>query len=105
MAAMTEETSKFMKNMLLNRLQCSICTEILSKPLVLNCGHTFCQKCLEKWIEQKGKKSDCPNCRNRILFSTPNQVLYGIIEEFSKEILLNDLKNEKTELPKFFDKI
>ena len=44
-----------MKNMLLNRLQCSICSEILSKPLVINCGHTFCKYCLDKWIEEKGK--------------------------------------------------
>ena len=95
MANITEVTlNDSFKNMFFNRLQCSICQEMLSKPLVINCGHSFCQKCLDQWIEQKGKNSNCPNCRSRILFSTPNQVLYGLIEEFSK---LTNSKNEVIE--------
>ena len=82
MAGISQYTKDCLKDMIQNRLQCSICTEILTKPLVINCGHTFCKKCLDRWIEQKGKNSNCPNCRSRILFSTPNQVLYGLIEEF-----------------------
>ena len=102
MAALNEETcTVHLKNMILNRLQCTICTEILTKPLVINCGHSFCKKCLDPWIEQKGKRANCPICRSAILFSTPNQILYGLIEEFS---LLTDSKNEaiknvSTELP------
>lgn len=56
---------------LLRRLQeevtCPICLELLTEPLSLDCGHSFCQACIttktkESMISQGGESS-CPVCR------------------------------------------
>uniref|UniRef100_A0A8C6CYG4 TRIM5 alpha n=1 Tax=Moschus moschiferus TaxID=68415 RepID=A0A8C6CYG4_MOSMO len=46
---------------------CPICLELLTEPLSLDCGHTFCQACItvnnkESIIGQEGKRN-CPVCR------------------------------------------
>ena len=46
---------------------CPICLELLTEPLSLDCGHSFCQACItannkESLIGQEGKRS-CPVCR------------------------------------------
>ncbi|KAJ1981514.1 E3 ubiquitin ligase [Dimargaris xerosporica] len=42
---------------------CAICTELLSEPHTLECGHSFCQDCLQTWFETK---KECPTCREQI---------------------------------------
>ncbi|CAM9407273.1 unnamed protein product [Rangifer tarandus platyrhynchus] len=46
---------------------CPVCLELLTEPLSLDCGHTFCQACItvnnkESIIGQEGNRS-CPVCR------------------------------------------
>ncbi|KAI2558389.1 TRIM5 isoform 4, partial [Pan troglodytes] len=45
---------------------CPICLELLTQPLSLDCGHSFCQACLtanhKKSMLDKGESS-CPVCR------------------------------------------
>ncbi|KAK1318336.1 E3 ubiquitin-protein ligase ORTHRUS 2 [Acorus calamus] len=41
--------------------RCSICIEILDRPVTTPCGHNFCLKCFEKWIKQGGHS--CAKCR------------------------------------------
>ena len=65
---------------ILKHLDCSICNDIFENPFVINCGHTFCEKCINKWREEK---DDCPLCRSDIILTSSNQVLIGIIEEYS----------------------
>lgn len=48
-------------------LICNICTEVLIKPTVLDCSHTFCEHCILQW---KKKKGQCPVCRNHIKSQT-----------------------------------
>ena len=87
-----------LKNIILNRLQCSICTEIFQKPLMVNCGHTFCKNCIVKWIERNKKSSKCPLCRSPILLSSPNQALLELIEELNDNSFLpNYSKKESTQ--------
>lgn len=45
-------------------LNCSVCMQLLERPVTTPCGHNFCLKCFEKWIGQ-GKRT-CANCRNEI---------------------------------------
>ena len=33
-----------------NQLQCTICSEVYVVATVINCGHTFCEECIEVWI-------------------------------------------------------
>jgi len=51
---------------------CSICLEenIEEQLSTTNCSHTFCNKCLEDWLN-KGKYS-CPLCRSDIKTFTTN---------------------------------
>mmetsp|Transcript_16693 Transcript_16693/g.18903 ORF Transcript_16693/g.18903 Transcript_16693/m.18903 type:complete len:527 (-) Transcript_16693:2752-4332(-) len=43
-----------------NEMTCSICTELFVRPTILSCGHTFCRKCISKWLRSSLK---CPLCR------------------------------------------
>ena len=31
--------------------ECSICLDIMVSPVILSCGHTFCQSCVEPWLD------------------------------------------------------
>ncbi|XP_043943021.1 uncharacterized protein LOC122814512 [Protopterus annectens] len=48
-------------------LNCSICLSIYTDPVTLDCGHNFCQKCLENLLEiqteTNGDCFSCPECR------------------------------------------
>lgn len=39
---------------------CPICTETLDCPIVLSCGHRFCEGCVYRWYETS---CECPVCR------------------------------------------
>ncbi|GIY29987.1 hypothetical protein CDAR_106481 [Caerostris darwini] len=39
---------------------CTICYEVMIKPMTLNCSHCFCEHCLLIW---KKKQNTCPVCR------------------------------------------
>ncbi|XP_066550722.1 zinc-binding protein A33 [Amia ocellicauda] len=41
---------------LVAELQCSICKDIFTEPVTVDCGHIFCQECLtQKWEGQKSR--------------------------------------------------
>jgi len=57
---------------------CSICLadididnrNNLKKFVFLDCGHTHCRKCIQKWVKTKvtsGSTPDCPTCRIQIV--------------------------------------
>lgn len=45
---------------------CELCFETYNaeerKPLVLNCGHTYCKECINKIMKSNPKL--CPTCKN-----------------------------------------
>ena len=45
-------------------ISCSICLSQFVKPVSLQCGHSFCQLCILKFLVQYPKK--CPLCRTAI---------------------------------------
>ena len=47
---------------------CGICVDIMTVPVALECGHTFCYPCIGKWLAQK---YSCPTCRLQ-LFDPPH---------------------------------
>ena len=45
-----------------NHLQCTVCTNLISEPRVMRCGHAFCLKCIDKWFKET-MFTTCPSCR------------------------------------------
>ena len=48
----------------LSNKTCSICMDLLDKPIILKCTHSFCGLCIFNCI--KNNKSNCPECRANI---------------------------------------
>ncbi|XP_070547632.1 tripartite motif-containing protein 2-like [Ptychodera flava] len=67
MASNVSEVKRQMKDGLLS---CAICSEVYKTPKVLPCLHSFCECCLERWLEKNDGKLTCPNCRLRCLLPT-----------------------------------
>ena len=65
-ASSTDRNTVGMQRNSLERLKCihpfscPICDFVLSEPVTLLCGHTYCKKCLVKW-----KPNNCKVCKKR----------------------------------------
>lgn len=66
---------------------CSICLQLMTEPMNIDCGHSFCRLCLMKILENKipvmfGGGSHCPLCK--VIFRReslrPNKQLENLIE-------------------------
>uniref|UniRef100_A0A671VYW3 RING-type domain-containing protein n=1 Tax=Sparus aurata TaxID=8175 RepID=A0A671VYW3_SPAAU len=55
-------------------LLCSLCREIFKEPVLLTCGHSFCNACLQKWWRQK-TTFECPFCKKWSSHRNPPQNL------------------------------
>ncbi|XP_054436546.1 tripartite motif-containing protein 5-like [Pteronotus mesoamericanus] len=92
--------------MLLNikeEVTCPICLELLTEPLSLDCGHTFCQACIiashkESTVSKEGQSS-CPVCRSSYQPGNlrPNRHVANIMDTF-REVKLNPEEEQKTDL-------
>ena len=49
-----------------NNFECTICLDTAKEPVLTKCGHMFCWPCIYNWIDSKGGKAKCPNCKNEI---------------------------------------
>lgn len=87
-------------------LRCSICLELFSDPVMLECGHNYCHGCITRfWAEIPiNHKEDmppplptCPECRREIPGGkyTPNRVL-GQLACKAQESLLVQAGDEET---------
>ena len=88
-----------LKDFLDGQLQCSICNEIYVFPTSINCGHSYCEDCIEGW-RKKQANATCPICRADVVMLSPNQVLDGFIEKFIDNFFPEDAKNQRAELVK-----
>lgn len=53
------------------KITCSVCltdNKKFSKTTykLVDCGHTFCVKCISTWCFEKGEESTCPTCRQKV---------------------------------------
>ncbi|XP_006767986.2 PREDICTED: tripartite motif-containing protein 5 [Myotis davidii] len=81
---------------------CPICLELLTEPMSLDCGHTFCQACItahnrESMICQR--ESSCPVCRSTYQPENmrPNRHVANIVEAL-REVKLSPQEEQKTDL-------
>ncbi len=47
-------------------LMCSICHAIYNNPVETQCGHTFCEDCIIRWINTTSTYKTCPDCRQQL---------------------------------------
>ena len=54
----------------------------------LNCGHVFCQFCINQWKEKCSKKSDftCPNCREPVKSQNRSLHLENLISSLFADV-------------------
>ncbi|XP_008064723.1 E3 ubiquitin-protein ligase TRIM22 [Carlito syrichta] len=69
---------------------CPICLELLTEPLSLDCGHSFCQACITakntQSVTNPRGEIRCPVCQTRFQLGNlrPNQHLANIVERVRK---------------------
>ena len=54
--------SQEQKSQLVELITCPICFHIMEHATSLKCGHSFCNKCFQEWIQTS---DTCPTCRAR----------------------------------------
>jgi hypothetical protein len=47
----------------INSKTCSICLDVISHPVMLECTHVFCGSCLIEWLNNNNAQKRCPECR------------------------------------------
>ncbi|XP_077330741.1 E3 ubiquitin/ISG15 ligase TRIM25-like [Lithobates pipiens] len=68
-------------------LECSVCLNIYTDPVILKCGHNFCRDCIGRvWDTQEGSGGySCPECREEFQDRPAlhrNITLRNIVENF-----------------------
>lgn len=59
---------------------CSICMDLITNPIMIECTHIFCGGCLLKWLKNN---KNCPYCRNNI--NNMNKLI-AIVDNNYKEV-------------------
>ncbi|XP_073072182.1 tripartite motif-containing protein 6 [Manis javanica] len=76
-----------------DEVTCPICLELLTEPLSLDCGHSFCQACITRSSKElvigQERESSCPVCQTSYQPGNlrPNRHLANIVERL-REVLL-----------------
>ncbi|KAF8373546.1 hypothetical protein PRIPAC_79975, partial [Pristionchus pacificus] len=65
-------------------LKCAICHSIFVSPVMLSCGHSFCEPCVDSWLR---KKHSCPTCRTNSIGNPIKNIVLGQIAEEHIRIL------------------
>ncbi len=60
----------------------------------LQCSHSFCQLCIEKWMKLK---KECPNCRKKVESKVRSIVLDNYIDKVT-DFLSEELKESRKTL-------
>jgi uncharacterized protein YabN with tetrapyrrole methylase and pyrophosphatase domain len=80
------EEKKEIKEIIDSELSCSICHELFVSAVILNCSHTFCSNCIEKWKQSNGGNRECPVCRQEITHQNRALVVDNLIENLRNKI-------------------
>jgi len=89
------------KKLLRRELSCSICLQMLVKPVTLQCGHTFCKHCLLTYFLKKNHLG-CGICRFSNLLEHPldirvNVTIDSIVRQLNMRGYVRILKMQQEE--------
>uniref|UniRef100_A0A3B5BEG6 Nuclear factor 7, brain-like n=1 Tax=Stegastes partitus TaxID=144197 RepID=A0A3B5BEG6_9TELE len=65
-----------------SELTCPVCLELFRDPVILECGHHFCQVCIVQcWEAKADELSSCPKCRKTCARKLrPNSLLCNVVD-------------------------
>ncbi|KAF3693917.1 Zinc-binding protein A33 [Channa argus] len=65
-----------------SELTCPVCLELFRDPVILECGHHFCQVCIVQcWEAKADEQSSCPKCRKSCARKLrPNSLLCNVVD-------------------------
>ncbi|XP_014857322.1 PREDICTED: zinc-binding protein A33-like [Poecilia mexicana] len=65
---------------------CPVCCDIFTDPVLLLCGHSFCQHCLQEWWRQSSLRT-CPVCKEMFHMTHPprNLALRNLSDSLRQE--------------------
>ncbi|EAW77282.1 hCG39321, isoform CRA_d [Homo sapiens] len=71
-------------------LHCPLCNDWFRDPLMLSCGHNFCEACIQDFWRLQAKETFCPECKMLCQYNncTFNPVLDKLVEKIKKLPLL-----------------
>lgn len=74
-----------------SELTCPVCLELFRDPVILECGHHFCQACIiQCWEAKADEVSSCPKCRKSCERKLrPNSLLCNVVESVRKAGVTN----------------
>ncbi|XP_072818627.1 E3 ubiquitin-protein ligase TRIM69 isoform X2 [Vicugna pacos] len=86
----TQIPSKVQIQDITTELHCPLCNDWFRDPLMLSCGHNFCQACIQNFWKQQAEETFCPECKMLCQYSscTFNLVLEKLVEKIKKLPLL-----------------
>ncbi len=82
-------------------LICAICHEVVYPPVALPCGHTFCQPCIDWWLDHDAA-GRCPTCRRSSphKYTSPNLALKACVMAMFGPEIVQRIQNRKKARPK-----
>lgn len=77
--------------------KCLICDNPFEKPVCTPCDHTFCQLCIEQWLD---RNRSCPTCRHPLALDNQLKPASRIISNRIDRYLVKCLKCELERIPR-----
>ncbi|XP_078541617.1 E3 ubiquitin-protein ligase TRIM39-like [Lissotriton helveticus] len=65
---------------------CSICLEFSSDPVITECGHNFCRRCIMEYWRGPGGNASCPQCKEKHILQklVANRQLANVVENIKQ---------------------
>jgi len=67
-----------------NNLECVICLQYPTDPIVTQCGHMYCWQCIRQWLSNKSEMT-CAVCKNGVDLNNVIPLFGGSINNKSND--------------------